>query len=64
MYEITWPVEMQELKPLITLKMIKIWQQHGLTARQKGLINHILETISISTAIIDDMKALVREKIS
>jgi hypothetical protein len=64
MYAINWPKVMQEIKPFITIKMIKVWEKSNLSTQQKKWINKILATITVNQSIVEDLKYLVRGKIS
>jgi hypothetical protein len=51
MYVINWPKDMQEVKPEITIQMIKVWEKSSLSSSQKRLINKILETITVTPSV-------------
>ena len=55
---------MQETKPDTTVQMIKVWERSYLTISQKKTINRIIETLTVTPSVENDLKSLIRSKIS
>jgi hypothetical protein len=55
---------MQETKPDTTVQMIKVWERSYLTISQKKTINRIIETLTVTQSVENDLKSLIRSKIS
>jgi hypothetical protein len=55
---------MQETKPDTTVQMIKVWERSYLTISQKKTINQIIETLTVTQSVENDLKSLIRSKIS
>lgn len=55
---------MQDAKPEFTVQMVKVWERSTLNIEQKKTLNRILETISVTPAVVNDLKSLIRGKIA